>query len=363
MQSFVYNALPGRVIFGSGTISTLKSEIERAGCKRALLLSTPEQSASLKNIAASIGALAAGIFAQAAMHTPTDVTERALQAAKESNADCTIAFGGGSSTGLGKAIALRTDLTQIAIPTTYAGSEMTPIIGETEGGRKTTQRSMKVLPEIVIYDVDFTLTLPQRLSVTSCTNAIAHAVEALYAQDRNPVISMMAEQAIAAMGRALPAIVADPKNREARADALYGAWLCGVCLGSVGMALPLGVMAVVFATAGVGADGRPVLTRGAAVAGLTAANLYIVAFGVSWGPVMWVLLGEMFPNRLRGSALAVSGATNWTANFAVTLTFLPLLNAAGLAGAYALYSMAAVLSLPFVWAAVRETKGKTLEQM
>jgi SP family sugar:H+ symporter-like MFS transporter len=133
--------------------------------------------------------------------------------------------------------------------------------------------------------------------------------------------------------------------------------------GSVGMALTLGAMAVVFATAGVGADGRPVLTRGAAVAGLTAANLYIVAFGVSWGPVMWVLLGEMFPNRLRGSALAVSGATNWTANFAVTLTFLPLLNAAGLAGAYALYSMAAVLSLPFVWAAVRETKGKTLEQM
>ena len=83
---------------------------------------------------------------------------------------------------------------------------MTPIIGETEGGKKTTQRTLKVLPEIVIYDVDFTLTLPQRLSVTSGTNAIAHAVEALYAQDRNPVISMMAEQAIAAMGRALPAM-------------------------------------------------------------------------------------------------------------------------------------------------------------
>jgi MFS transporter, SP family, sugar:H+ symporter len=101
----------------------------------------------------------------------------------------------------------------------------------------------------------------------------------------------------------------------------------------------------------------------AAVMGLTAANLYIVAFGVSWGPVMWVLLGEMFPNRLRGAALAVSGATNWAANFAVTVTFLPLLNAAGLAGAYALYAMGAVLSLPFVWAAVRETKGKTLEEM
>src|SRR5215469_15094046 len=134
-------------------------------------------------------------------------------------------------------------------------------------------------------------------------------------------------------------------------------------VGSAGMALTLGVMALVFATAGVGADGRPVLTYGAAVTGLTAANLYIVAFGVSWGPVMWVLLGEMFPNRMRGAALAVSGATNWAANFAVTVTFLPLLGAVGLAGAYGFYAAAAAISLPFVWAAVRETKGKTLEQM
>jgi SP family sugar:H+ symporter-like MFS transporter len=134
-------------------------------------------------------------------------------------------------------------------------------------------------------------------------------------------------------------------------------------VGSAGMALTLGAMALAFATAGVGPDGKPVLTHAAAVAGLLAANLYIVAFGVSWGPVMWVLLGEMFPNRLRGAALAVSGATNWAANFAVTVTFLPLLNTLGLAGAYALYATAALLSLRFVWTAVRETKGKTLEQM
>jgi hypothetical protein len=101
----------------------------------------------------------------------------------------------------------------------------------------------------------------------------------------------------------------------------------------------------------------------AAVAGLTAANLYIIAFAMSWGPVMWVLLGEMFPNEIRGAALAISGATNWMANFTVTVTFLSLLNAVGLAGAYALYAVAAAVSLPFVWAAVRETKGKTLEQM
>ena len=133
--------------------------------------------------------------------------------------------------------------------------------------------------------------------------------------------------------------------------------------GSVGMALTLGAMAIVFGTAGVGPDGKPLLNHTEAVAGLVAANLYIVAFGVSWGPVMWVLLGEMFPNQLRGAALAVSGATNWAANFAVTVTFLPLLSAFGLAGAYWFYAAAAAISLPFVWAAVRETKGKTLEQM
>jgi MFS transporter, SP family, sugar:H+ symporter len=134
-------------------------------------------------------------------------------------------------------------------------------------------------------------------------------------------------------------------------------------VGSAGMAVTLGVMAVVFATAGTGANGTPMLGRAAAVTGLTAANLYIVAFAMSWGPVMWVLLGEMFPNRMRGAALAVSGATNWVTNFAVTVTFLPLLNAVGLAGAYALYALAAVFSLPFVWGLVRETRGKTLEQM
>ena len=133
--------------------------------------------------------------------------------------------------------------------------------------------------------------------------------------------------------------------------------------GSAGMAVTLAVMAVVFGTARIGVDGRPLLGHEAAVTGLMAADLYIVAFAFSWGPVMWVLLGEMFPNRMRGAALAISGATNWVTNFVVTVTFLPLLSAVGLAGAYALYALAAVLSLPFVWRLVSETRGKTLEQM
>lgn len=237
MHTFIYNGLPARVVFGSGTRHQLKAEIEGAGRMRALVLSTPEQRNAADELATALGGLAVGVFAEAAMHTPVEVTERALRKVEETNADCTVALGGGSTTGLGKAIALRTDLMQFVIPTTYAGSEMTPIIGETQGGVKTTQRTLKVLPEVVIYDVDLTLTLPPKLSATSGMNAIAHAVEALYAQDRNPVMSLMAEDAIRALGRALPAIVADPQNREARADALYGAWLCGMCLGSVGMAL------------------------------------------------------------------------------------------------------------------------------
>jgi alcohol dehydrogenase class IV len=114
---------------------------------------------------------------------------------------------------------------------------MTPILGQTEHGRKTTVRSRDVLPETVIYDVDLTLTLPPALSATSGVNAIAHAVEALYARDRNPIISIIAEQGIAALAGALPEIVADPGSVEAHTRALYGAWLCGTCLGSVGMAL------------------------------------------------------------------------------------------------------------------------------
>lgn len=134
-------------------------------------------------------------------------------------------------------------------------------------------------------------------------------------------------------------------------------------IGSIGMALTLGVLAVVFATSTLDAGGKPVLSHAMGLLALGAANLYVIAFGVSWGPVMWVLLGEMFPNRLRGAALAVSGATNWIANFAVTVTFPWLLAVIGLPGAYGLYTIAAIISLFFVWAFVHETKGKTLEQM
>lgn len=237
MEPFVYNANPGRVLFGSGTIARLPEEVERLGLTRVLVLSTPPQEAVAHDVADRLGARAAGIFPGAVMHTPVSVTEQAMEVVEALGADGVLSVGGGSTIGLGKAIALRTDLPQIVLPTTYAGSEMTPILGETKEGGKTTQSGPRILPEVVVYDVDLTMTLPAGLSGTSGINAIAHAVEALYARERNPVISLMAVEGIAALARALPRIAVDPRDSEGRWDALYGAWLCGVCLGSVGMAL------------------------------------------------------------------------------------------------------------------------------
>jgi len=201
------------------------------------VLTTPAQLDHGRAVAELLGDRAAGVFAGAVMHTPVEVTLAAVAELGAVGADGVVAIGGGSTIGLGKAIAARTGVPQLAIPTTYAGSEMTPILGETAGGEKTTRRSLDVLPEAVIYDVELTLGLPAQLSGVSGINAIAHAVEALYAADGNPITSALAEQGIAALARALPAIAADPRDRAARRDALYGAWLCGVCLGAVGMAL------------------------------------------------------------------------------------------------------------------------------
>ncbi|UFN48469.1 maleylacetate reductase [Roseomonas sp. OT10] len=237
MQPFVYDALPTRVVFGSGTLGRVAEEVRMLGCRRVMVLTGMEQRGRGNALLAQLGDAGAGLFAEAAMHTPVAVTERALAAVGEAGADGLVALGGGSAIGLGKAIALRTDLPQIAIPTTYAGSEATPVLGQTEGERKTTQRTRKVLPEVILYDVDLTLTLPAPMSATSGLNAIAHAVEALYAPDGNPVTASLAEQGIAALAQALPPIVADPGDREARSDALFGAWACGTCLGTVSMGL------------------------------------------------------------------------------------------------------------------------------
>ncbi|BGP36639.1 hypothetical protein JCM10449v2_000540 [Rhodotorula kratochvilovae] len=246
MLPFTYNALPARVIFGFGTSSQVAQEVKRLGCSRALVLTTPQQVDAGEQVKADLGDLAVGLYTNATMHTPMNVTQDALAKAKELNVDCCVSVGGGSTIGLGKALALHSPddkkIKNIVIPTTYAGSEATPIIGQTENDAegkplKTTQKTMKVLPEVIIYDVDLTLSLPPQMTVTSGLNAVAHAVEALWAVEANPIISNLAIQGIEAIGRSLPLIKADPQSRDGRSDALFGAWACGTCLGAVGMSL------------------------------------------------------------------------------------------------------------------------------
>ncbi|WP_066818696.1 maleylacetate reductase [Sphingomonas mali] len=237
VRNFTYRGLPTQVIFGHGTIGDLGSVLEQQGVRRALLLSTPQRAQQALDATRSLGDTIVASFAGARMHTPIDVTASAQALLEASAADGVIAFGGGSTIGLGKALAVRTGVRHIAIPTTYAGSEMTPILGETADGRKTTRRSADILPHAVLYDVALTLSLPTAISGTSGINAIAHAVEGLYARDANPVMQLVAQEGIRALADALPGIVVNGADLAAREQALYGAWLCGMVLGSVGMAL------------------------------------------------------------------------------------------------------------------------------
>ncbi len=234
---FTYQARPARVVFGAGSLEHLERELLALGAERALVLCTPGQRAAAEALAKRLGERCAGVFDGAVMHVPIEVAREAQARARALEADCAIALGGGSTIGLGKAIALDGGLPILAIPTTFAGSEMTPIYGLTEGGLKRTGNDPRVLPRTAIYDPELMMSLPVDIAVTSGINALAHAAEGLYAQDANPVTSLMAEEAIAALARGLPALVADPRDIEARSQALYGAWLAGTVLGTVGMAL------------------------------------------------------------------------------------------------------------------------------
>lgn len=237
LSPFVHSGSPARVVFGRGSVKTVSAEVEKLGCSRAVVLSTPHQHDEATRLLWTMGALGVGVVALAEMHTPTSVTARALVEVENLGADCVVAIGGGSTTGLGKAIAARTGLPQVVVPTTYAGSEVTPVLGETENGVKTTRRGPEILPETVVYDPDLTDSMPIDLTVASGLNAMAHAVEGIYARDGSPIYTLMALEGLGALRDALPVLVREPGNQDARDRALYGAWLCGTVLGGVGMSV------------------------------------------------------------------------------------------------------------------------------
>ncbi|HEU4360737.1 MAG TPA: maleylacetate reductase and hydroxyquinol 1,2-dioxygenase domain-containing protein [Mycobacterium sp.] len=236
-RSFTHHAHAPRVVFGNGTVAAVADEVRLLGRSRVLLLGGARVADAVAVIRDALGPLAVAHFDGAAMHTPTEVTTRALEIAKANAVDCVVAVGGGSTTGLSKALALRAGYGQVIVPTTYAGSEVTPVLGETKDGIKTTRSSAQILPEVVIYDVQLTLGLPADLTLTSAINALAHAVEALYSPQANPMIDATALRAIGDITRALPAVMDNLGDRPGRAQLLQAAWLAGTCLASAEMGL------------------------------------------------------------------------------------------------------------------------------
>lgn len=230
--NFEYKPLPWNIIFGTGAVSKLNQELESFGFSKALVLTTPNQADEGCKISNLIGNNAAGHFDQAAMHVPVETFNAATKMARHINADCTIAIGGGSTTGLGKALAVKSNLPNIVIPTSYAGSEMTNIWAITENERKITARDNAAVPTLTIYDPGLTLTLPPKFAAASGLNAMAQAVVNIATDNINPLISSLALDAVRALANSLPLIITEPKNMKARSEALYGASLAGAALGT-----------------------------------------------------------------------------------------------------------------------------------
>ncbi|MEN3284799.1 MAG: maleylacetate reductase [Solirubrobacteraceae bacterium] len=233
--SFVYDALPGRVVFGCGAgRSRLASELERAGAERVLLIAAAAERELAQRLVAPLGGRVVDLFDDVRPHVPVAIAERARGSARAAGADWLLSVGGGSTTGTAKAVALELGLPIAAVPTTYAGSEMTPVWGLTEAGRKTTGRSAAVLPRLVVYDPELTVSLPPSITGPSAVNALAHCIEAFYAPGTSPIAALLAEEGIRGLAKGTPAAVARPDDLGARSAALYGAYLAGAAFALAG---------------------------------------------------------------------------------------------------------------------------------
>ena len=236
-RAFTHRAQATRVRFGPGALTHLADEVDAIGLARVLVICGPTHEDLGRRVADLLGDRAVAVLPEARMHVPAEVARHAVQVAVSTGADGCVAVGGGSAIGLGKAVALELGLLLVAVPTTYAGSEMTPVWGLTEDGVKRTGRDPRVQPVAVVYDPELTLAMPLDLTVTSGLNAVAHAVEGLYAPDGSPITALMAEEGVRAFAGALPVLAADGSDLDARGEALYAAWLCGSVLGSTTMGL------------------------------------------------------------------------------------------------------------------------------
>jgi maleylacetate reductase len=238
MEPFAREALPGRVVFGAGAARTaLADEVARLGVSRLLLIAAGGGETVAQDLAAPLADRIAGTFTGVQPHVPVEVADAARKLAAAIGADAVLSVGGGSATGTAKAVALTTGLPVIAVPTTYAGSEVTPVWGLSDGERKTTGVDLRVLPRLVIYDPELTVSLPGPLSAASGLNAMAHCVDGFWAPGRNPVSALAAGEAIRVLAAALPLVALDGTDLGARGDLLYGAYLAGSAFAVTGSGL------------------------------------------------------------------------------------------------------------------------------
>jgi maleylacetate reductase len=224
-----------RVVFGAGALARVPAEVARLGLRRVLLIAGRHEKPHADALAAALSPV--GRIEDVVVHVPAETADAGLRAAGEAGADLLVCVGGGSATGLAKAIAKETGIPVLAVPTTYSGSELTPVWGLTDGGRKTTGTDPRVLPRVVVYDPELTVSLPAAVSAASGMNAIAHAVEALYDTGAAPETRAIAEEGIGVLAAALPAVVARPDDLPARTEALRGAWRCGAALAGASMGI------------------------------------------------------------------------------------------------------------------------------
>jgi len=233
----VHETTASRVLLGPGSRHALPDEVDRVGASRVLLVSTGSAAAAAADLAEALGGRLAGRFDRPVVHTPVSVTDEAMSVVTSSGADVVVAIGGGSAVGLAKALSARTGMPQVVVPTTYAGSEVTPVLGETADGVKTTRRDPALTPGTVVYDPELTLSMPAGLTLTSALNALAHAVEALWAPDPTPVSDALATEAATGIVESLPVVLSAPADVAGRSRLQGAAWLAGLCLAQTRMGL------------------------------------------------------------------------------------------------------------------------------
>lgn len=235
MKSFTHLAMPGRVVHGAGRVAELADEVAALGAERVMFCCTKSRVPAVKQLAATLGDRVAGICDAAKIFVPLTAVEPGREMAADLGADCLVSYGGGTAVGLAKAIALEQGQPIVSIVTTYSGSETTALQGIIgHDGVRVNYRDMRMLPRTLIYDPELMVDVPLDVSVASGFNSISHAVSSYLGKDANPVADMYSENGIRTMSAALVKLAENPRDIDARSDAMQGAWLCGMTIMSSG---------------------------------------------------------------------------------------------------------------------------------